>query len=101
MIAKERLRQIEVEGWTAAHDDREHRSGELVAAAVLYATLWPIKMWEGGTEKWVEDPWPWDTEWDKRDEHDRVRRLVIAGALIAAEIDRLQRQAPERSTGRE
>jgi hypothetical protein len=27
--------------------------------------------------------------WDKRRKHDRRRKLVIAGALIAAEIDRL------------
>jgi hypothetical protein len=27
--------------------------------------------------------------WDKREKHSRIRRLEIAGALIAAEIDRL------------
>jgi hypothetical protein len=53
------------------------------------------------------DPWPWFDEvpetryaddnswrrvkvWDKREKHDRMRRLEIAGALIAAEIDRLE-----------
>jgi len=54
------------------------------------------------------DPWPWFDEvevtrygdglttqvpaWDKRKKHNKLRRLVIAGALIAAEIDRLQRK---------
>jgi hypothetical protein len=36
------------------------------------------------------DAWPWDDECDKRWKHGRLRQLVIAGALIAAEIDRLQ-----------
>ena len=34
--------------------------------------------------------WPWDHEWWKPSD-DPVRNLVKAGALIAAEIDRLQR----------
>lgn len=40
---------------------------------------------------WV-DAWPWDKKWDKRRKHDKVRSLVIAGALIAAELDRLNFQ---------
>ena len=40
---------------------------------------------------WI-DGWPWSKEWDKRKKHDKLRSLVIAGALIAAEIDRLQAQ---------
>jgi hypothetical protein len=35
--------------------------------------------------------WPWDAEWWKPSP-DSVRNLVKAGALIAAEIDRLQRK---------
>ena len=40
------------------------------------------------------DPWPakWSAAWDKRSKHNRLRRLTIAGALIAAEIDRLGRK---------
>jgi hypothetical protein len=34
--------------------------------------------------------WPW--EWSFWKPRDPVRNLVIAGALIAAEIDRLQRK---------
>lgn len=34
-------------------------------------------------------PWPWSDAWDKRKKHDRIRQLSIAGALIAAEINRL------------
>lgn len=41
-----------------------------------------------------EDAWPWDEKWDKRKKHDKIRSLVIAGALIAAELDRLQSVTP-------
>jgi hypothetical protein len=44
-----------------------------------------------GTKRWV-DPWPWDAQCDKRKTHDDIKRLVISGALIAAEIDRLKRK---------
>lgn len=42
--------------------------------------------------------WPWEAEAFKPTPDDRVRELVKAGALIAAEIDRLGRaaSAPER-----
>jgi hypothetical protein len=47
----------------------------------------------------LPDVWPWEPEWWKpkwtpqagRD--GRIRELVVAGALLAAEIDRLQRAA--------
>jgi len=41
--------------------------------------------------------WPWDEEWWKPD-NDAVRNLAKAGALIAAEIDRLQRLQPNTRT---
>jgi hypothetical protein len=105
-IAAERERQMSVEGWTIAHDD-QHRDGELAAAAICYASPVEIK---GRFEQpincgcreamcphsmvtktvWL-DPWPWDQDWDKRKKHERIRQLEIAGALIAAEIDRLER----------
>ena len=37
--------------------------------------------------------WPWSDKWWKPSD-DPVRNLVKAGALLAAEIDRLQRGAP-------
>ncbi len=73
-IAAERKRQIEKKGWSAEHD-AEHRDGSLAKAAACYAT--------GG----VWGGWPWDMEWWKPG--DRIRDLEKAGALIAAEIDRL------------
>jgi hypothetical protein len=74
-IATERLRQIEAEGWTTAHDD-EHSNGELIDAAVSYAL--------GNPERW-----PWSVEWWKP--KDQRRNLVRAAALMIAEIDRLDR----------
>lgn len=94
-IAAERQRQVEGEAWTHEHDDR-HRNGELVFAAVAYAA--PERVYrKRGDDLQVtyrdSFPWEWDPKWDKRDKHDRRRQLVIAGALIAAEIDRIDRAA--------
>jgi hypothetical protein len=84
LIAAERQRQIDAEGWDAAHDD-QHRRGELAAAARCYAEQ-PIS-WD------MPEEWPWDSDWWKPS-HELTRNLVKAGALIAAEIDRLQRGGP-------
>lgn len=94
-IAAERQRQIDTEGWTHEHDD-EHDDGSMATVAALYASPKPL---------WDTD-WPWDPSWDKRPRAkegfllyandtptlDRVRALEKAGALIAAEIDRLLRK---------
>lgn len=97
-IAAERLRQIEVKGWTPEHDD-QHSDETLALVAALYAAPFPlfsVEFLEDHTL--LDDPWPssWEESSDKRDEHDRRRRLEIAGALIAAEIDRLDRAASEK-----
>lgn len=87
-VLAERQRQISAEGWTTAHDD-EHSSGEMAMAASCYA--------EQGPEPYgVEYPsipvrWPWDTDWWKPTTY--RRNLVKAGALILAEIERLDRTA--------
>lgn len=83
LIAKERERQIAQEGWTPEHDDT-HDDGEIAFAAIAY-----IQVSNGYSKNAAE--WPWDEEWFKVS--DPVRNLVKAGALIAAEIDRLQRLA--------
>ena len=94
-IMRERERQETEEGWTPEHDN-QHTDETLALVAALYAT--PYRLFSKEiTEDYVffEDPWPteWDTSWDKRGQVDRRRQLVIAGALIAAEIDRLDRDA--------
>ena len=92
LIAAERRRQIDVEGWSSEHDDHEQPKGQLLEAAVAYcraarsAVRQEIYMLENNPPK----EWPWELEWWKPN-RDPIRNLVKAGALIAAEIDRLQR----------
>lgn len=98
LIAAERLRQTEEEGWTPYHDDG-HEFGELAVAAATYAL--PPEIREERIQildsRYKSEPtlrfalWSWDEQWWKPSPEDRVRELVKAGALIAAEIDRLQR----------
>ena len=80
-IKAERERQITQEGWTAEHD-AQHVNEELLDAAACYLFN---AMTDGDVD---EEIWPWDTGWEKREQLDDIRSLEIAGALIAAEIDR-------------
>lgn len=85
LIERERARQKSEEGWTADHDDL-HDQGELAAAASRYA-LYHTAYYE---QSEIGTYWPWHPKWWKP--ADAVRNLVKAGALIAAEIDRIQRK---------
>jgi NTP pyrophosphatase (non-canonical NTP hydrolase) len=108
-IAAERRRQIEAEGWTPEHDDT-HDKGEMAAAASMYA-LNTVAVHEGLRSSLTQAFrffWPW---WVNRDlsqrrsagprwstpeaqawkPKDPRRDLVRAGALIVAEIERLDR----------
>lgn len=102
LIAAERLRQVEEEGWTNDHD-AEHRSGAMAKAAACYALPAEdrdVRSYEdipfgGSTDRGnaryaMPSRWPWDAHFWKPCPDDRVRELVKAGALIAAEIDRLR-----------
>ncbi len=88
-IAAERRRQMQREGWTAEHDAK-HSMGELATAAMCYAELVvdpEIREISGGGS-FVAEWWPFEPEnWKPSD--DPIRNLEKAGALIAAEIDRL------------
>ncbi len=88
LITAERQRQIREEGWTAEHDDK-HDMGELAKAAACYAVGEQIIKEGYG---YSTELWPWDTEW-WNPSSDPIRNLTKAGALIAAEIDRLLRKA--------
>ena len=85
----ERVRQQSEEGWTPEHDD-EHQNGEIADAAGVYA------LHAGGHDMQMSDGlpsayWPWDKKWWKP--KDKRSNLVRAGALILAEIERLDRAA--------
>lgn len=82
-VLAERQRQIGVEGWTPEHDD-EHDSGEMAIAAAFYAMAY--RSYEDGRVRW-----PWDDKWCKP--KSQRHNLVRAGALILAEIERLDRAA--------
>jgi len=75
MIAYERTRQISAKGYDNAHDD-EHKNGEILEAAVAYIEC-------------DEELWPWAPGEFRPGRY--LQNLVRAGALIAAEIDRLGR----------
>lgn len=83
-ILAERRRQVIEERYLPDHDEA-HDAGELGDAAVCYAVAAAMPRELRGD---VPDAWPWDTRWWKPVD-DEVRMLVKAGALIAAEIDRL------------
>lgn len=86
-VLTERIRQVAKEGWTPEHDD-EHKDGQLAAAAASYA----VASTSPGVfhQNFPPALWPWNLQWWKPG--DRRRMLVKAGALILAEIERVDRQ---------
>ena len=84
-VLAERQRQIEVEGWTPEHDDA-HSLGQMAGAALCYLAE-DIPHW--ARQQAHGCYWPWDAEWWNPGDH--RRNLVKAGALILAEIERLDR----------
>jgi hypothetical protein len=74
LIAQERKRQIEVEGFT--RDDVFYKTNELEQAALAYEN-----------NSYVQ--WPWSDKWWKPTPDNPVRQLIKAGALFQAEADRL------------
>lgn len=92
-IAAERRRQMEVEGWSAEHDD-EHKRGEMARAAACYAYANGFP--DYGRSAYSANPppmiWPWDKKWWKP--KTPRRDLIRAAALIVAEIERLDRVSP-------
>lgn len=107
LISAERRRQVTEEGYDAEHDDT-HEDGQLAIAAACYAA--PLRIYtknktSSGSFVFM-DPFPptWiDKRFGKKNplgevpspgkysRKKRLQLLVKAGALIAAEIDRLLR----------
>lgn len=90
-IALERRRQVETEGWAEGHDDH-HDMGELALAGAAYAAHAASRF---ASADWlrrsINTLWPWSKSWFKP--RDARHDLVRAGALIVAEIDRLDRRS--------
>jgi hypothetical protein len=93
LIADERQRQIIGEGLDEKHDD-EHQKGELANAAACYA----LSPNGGDAGNFCKKWWPFEWSWFKPSNgpypKERIKELAKAGALIAAEIDRLNRKYP-------
>lgn len=88
LIAQERQEQIEKHGRTIELDVRNNNHYQLSEAAGLLSTP------DMGADLAVEPdeccPVDWDLSiWKKMCEKSYEQRLIIAGALIAAELDRL------------
>ena len=101
-IRFERCRQVLLKGFSLDHDDR-HVDGELVMAALAYAEAGIMSQIRPAVRVYLSSPpptgwgWPWQhSEWKPSD--DPIENLVRAGALIAAEIDRLLRLRGEHTT---
>lgn len=99
-IKAERIRQLEKEGYTPANDDL-YVEGDLLKAAVVYAMA-GFALVYGVEERAVDnlqlEMWPWNPSTYKPSK-DAIRNLEKAGALIAAEIDRLKRKELRESGG--
>lgn len=90
LIQEERERQLSQEEFSDEMDD-QYIDQELAEAAACYATPVndrPFPVRESGQAPLI---WPWSPKWWKPTPQDRIRELQKAGALIAAEIDRLLR----------
>lgn len=103
-VIAERARQVSQEGFDDTHDDI-HTNGALSRAAACYALQSSDLGREGvyflGRWRSITDlHWPWDSDWWKPTTP--RRNLVKAGALILAEIERLDRRSslptPEKQT---
>jgi hypothetical protein len=88
LIAIERDEQVMKHGHTIASDLKKNNNGELLSAALSII---------GGAE--LIYPRTWDIGiFNRSSTKTRQQRLVIAGALIAAEIDRLNLLAQVQAT---
>jgi hypothetical protein len=98
-VLAERWHQIAEEGYHPEHDDA-HPNGEIAAYAAFYAMPPAAREWPA-TETGYGDTWGEaivPADWSVPKEGDRRSELVKAGALILAEIERLDRAAPSASS---
>jgi hypothetical protein len=101
-VLAERQRQLDVEGWSIAHDD-DHDRGELSRAGAAFAFFGslPEDARKSLRAAPLESPegrvsilgllWPKDWLWLHFKPKGRRRDLVRGAALIIAEIERLDR----------
>lgn len=91
LIAKEREEQLSKHGRTVELDKEQNTEYQLTDAAAALSMAVPEGLQGAYLQSQGEHP-PvgWDSEiWNKMIRKDYRDRLIIAGALIAAEIDRI------------
>jgi hypothetical protein len=91
LIQDERQRQLTEEEFLPSHDE-QYTKQELIRAAQSYlmAAEFIEQFHKRRTANMIQPSWwPWDEKWWKPSS-DPIRNLQKAGALIAAEIDRLE-----------
>jgi len=86
-VLAERERQVKTEGWSSFHDD-SHIDGAIGRAGGCYAIAAANEL-AGIDMTFPPASWPWHITWWKPATARRM--LVKAGALILAEIERLDR----------
>ena len=95
LISEERDRQVFKHGYDSEHDDKKwNKNNEMLYAAgyLMDSVIAPGKGNSPAEFFIVSFPSRWNHDCkDKFNSKDPVEKLTIAGALIAAEIDRLQR----------
>lgn len=97
-VFAERKRQVSAKGWTPGHDD-EHACDEIAAFACFYAMPPAAREWDGTSSGYgltfgeAMTPADWQPKIGNR-----RRELVKAGALILAEIERIDRKEAKESS---
>jgi len=94
----ERRSQVEEKGYDEDHDDG-HRDGSIASAAATYAFYASTSGWRDGrlmdSSVFVSVfRWLWPSSWNFK-ARPRRRCLIIAGALIIAEIERIDRESKQ------
>lgn len=100
LIVVERRRQVLDERYLVGQDDK-HTEDQLALAAVSYALPDRLRAHRMTAFAGRLCPlfWPWVPRYWKPTSGDRTRELVKAGALIAAEIDRIARATTTTEVG--
>ena len=81
LITQERQEQIEKHGYTVAQDKKINKEFDLCNAAIAVIN---------GTVNRLPSHWAPTSQMEHMCNKDYKERLIIAGALLAAEIDRIQ-----------
>ena len=102
LIRKERCRQFIEEGYSIPNDYEDNSREELANAAAIYAMSLDYRKYKIDSQEdylkgstIFENIWPWSNVDYKPNNNPnyflgRIRELTKAGALIAAEIDRIK-----------